>query len=301
MSTQDENLFFAGHWHLEVRGRALGHCLPDKDAGELVLLVGCHICGADQWHHLFDADTLSDESLQAPRCTEHFAVLDGSCHQFKHWEQPYHHWQSPKCSHRINQSRNGFLDFHEGYALAGAVGSLSEHGGPLVLLSKVSCLWESRSARDSWCRGRSPWDKSLPSSNLCSGCGWSGACYDCRMDVAWRQRVREVRFGFDGIWIYKYGELHDGVLQGCHCALCTFKSTPPRVCPTNSENLNLRGMFRHTRTTIKANQPAFYAIETVRCNPDVCLWKGCLVRKVYAGKPVITVCEAGARILNLHV
>ena len=31
------------------------------------------------------------------------------------------------------------------------------------------------------------------------------------MDVAWRQRVREVRFGFDGIWIYKYGELHDGV------------------------------------------------------------------------------------------
>jgi hypothetical protein len=89
--------------------------------------------------------------------------------------------------------------------------------------------------------------------------------------------------------------------QGCHCALCTFKSTPPRVCPTNSENLNLRGMFRHTRTTIKANQPAFYAIETVRCNPDVCLWKGCLVRKVYAGKPVITVCEAGARILNLHV
>ena len=48
MSTQDENLFFAGHWHLEVRGRALGHCLPDKDAGELVLLVGCHICGADQ-------------------------------------------------------------------------------------------------------------------------------------------------------------------------------------------------------------------------------------------------------------
>ena len=58
--------------------------------------------------------------------------------------------------------------------------------------------------------------------------------------------------------------------QGCHCALCTFKSTPPRVCPTNSENLNLRGMFRHTRTTIKANHPAFYAIETVRCNPEVC-------------------------------
>ena len=48
------------------------------------------------------------------------------------------------------------------------------------------------------------------------------------MDVAWRQRVREVRFGFDGIWIYKYGELHDGVQpSACPLLLCVHLKVPP--------------------------------------------------------------------------